>query len=83
MQISIENNDKNNFGIVYTPNNLVNKILDLIPRKYYQDPSNTWLDKGAGNGAFSLNLFSRLNIELSNNIINENERKRNIIKKMI
>lgn len=83
MQISIENNDKNNFGIVYTPNNLVNKILDLIPRKYYQDPSNTWLDIGAGNGAFSLNLFSRLNIELSNNIINENERKRHIIKNMI
>lgn len=83
MQITIENNDKNNFGIVYTPNNLVNKILDLIPKKYYQDPSNIWLDVGAGNGAFSLNLFSRLNIELSNNIINENERKRHIIKNMI
>ena len=80
---NIENNDKNNFGIVYTPNNLVNKILDLIPKKYYEDPSSTWLDIGAGNGAFCLNLFSRLNIGLSNKIVNENERKSHIIKNMI
>lgn len=83
LDYNIKNNDKNNFGIVYTPNSLVDKILDLIPKKYYQDPSNTWLDIGAGNGAFSLNLFSRLNIELSNNIIDNEKRKTHIIKNMI
>lgn len=81
--IFIKDNDKNKFGIVYTPNNLVNKILDLIPKSYYQDPSKIWLDIGAGRGAFSLNLFSRLNIELSNNIIDEEERRSHIINNMI
>ena len=52
--------DINNYGIVYTPNNLVNKILDLIPINYYRDPSLRWLDIGAGSGAFSINLYNRL-----------------------
>ena len=81
--LNLESNTKNNFGIIYTPNNLVDKILNLIPKKYYQDPSNTWLDIGAGCGAFSLNLFSRLLNELSNNILDVEERKDHIIKNMI
>ena len=29
--MSISKEDKNNYGIVYTPDSLVDKILDLIP----------------------------------------------------
>ena len=49
----MNNKEKENFGIVYTPEKLVDNILDLIPIKYYCDPSLTWLDIGAGNGAFA------------------------------
>ena len=31
LKMNISKEDKNNYGIVYTPDSLVNKILDLIP----------------------------------------------------
>ena len=63
---NLNNEDSINYGIIYTPNNLVNNILDLIPEKHFKDPKLKWLDIGAGNGAFSLNIFNRLNNNLSN-----------------
>ena len=63
---NLNNQDSINYGIIYTPNNLVNNILDLIPENYFKDPNLKWLDIGAGNGAFSLNIFNRLNNNLSN-----------------
>ena len=75
--------DKNNYGIVYTPNSLVDKILDLIPLEYYKNPALKWLDIGAGNGAFSLNLYNRLMTNLSNTIPNNETRKAHILENMI
>ena len=49
-------NKKEIYGLVYTPKKLVDEILDLIPIEYYNDPSLKWLDIGAGNGAFCINL---------------------------
>ena len=63
---NLNKEDSINYGIIYTPNNLVNNILDLIPENYFKDPNLKWLDIGAGNGAFSLNIFNRLNNNLSN-----------------
>jgi len=63
---NLNNEDSINYGIIYTPNNLVNNILDLIPENYFKEPNLKWLDIGAGNGAFSLNIFNRLNNNLSN-----------------
>ena len=75
--------EKENFGIVYTPEKLVDNILDLIPIKYYCDPSLTWLDIGAGNGAFAMRLYDKLYKYLKNKIENDEERKKHIIKNMI
>jgi len=75
--------DKNNYGIVYTPNSLVDKILDLIPLEHYKNPALKWLDIGAGNGAFSLNLYNRLMNNLSTAIPNNNTRKAHILENMI
>lgn len=63
---NLNNQDSINYGIIYTPNNLVNNILDLIPENYFKNSNLKWLDIGAGNGAFSLNIFNRLNNNLSN-----------------
>lgn len=75
--------DKNNYGIVYTPDSLVDKILDLIPLEHYKNPALKWLDIGAGNGAFSLNLYNRLMNNLSSTIPNNNTRKAHILENMI
>jgi 16S rRNA G966 N2-methylase RsmD len=81
--MSISKEDKNNYGIVYTPNSLVDKILDLIPLEHYKNPALKWLDIGAGNGAFSLNLYNRLMNNLSSTIPNNNARKAHILENMI
>ena len=52
--------DLNNYGIVYTPENLVNSMLDLIPIKFFKNKNLKFLDVGAGKGAFSVNLLNRL-----------------------
>ena len=74
---------KNNYGIVYTPYPLVDKILDLIPKHYYENPALKWLDVGAGNGAFSLNLYNRLVTNLAATFPNMETRRSHIIKNMI
>jgi len=74
---------KNNYGIVYTPNPLVDKILDLIPKHYYENPHLKWLDVGAGNGAFSQNLYNRLVTHLTKTFPNLETRRSHIIKNMI
>jgi tRNA1(Val) A37 N6-methylase TrmN6 len=81
--MSISKEDRNNYGIVYTPNSLVDKILDLIPLEYYKNPALKWLDIGAGNGAFSLNLFNRLMNNLSTALPNNEARKAHILENMI
>ena len=75
--------DINNYGIVYTPHNLVDKVLDLIPEKYFKNPQFTWLDIGAGNGAFSINLYNRLYKNLSEKIKDDGMRKNHILKNML
>jgi len=79
----ISKEDKNNYGIVYTPNSLVDKILDLIPLEHYKNPTLKWLDIGAGNGAFSLNLYNRLMNNLVTAIPNNETRKAHILENML
>jgi hypothetical protein len=81
--MELTNETRNKYGIVYTPNPLVTKILDLIPQHYYQNPNLKWLDSGAGNGAFVLNLYNRLINDLSAIIPNSETRKTHIIENMI
>jgi tRNA1(Val) A37 N6-methylase TrmN6 len=81
--MELTNETRNKYGIVYTPNPLVTKILDLIPQHYYQNPNLKWLDSGAGNGAFVLNLYNRLVNDLSGSIPNSETRKTHIIENMI
>jgi len=81
MELSSET--RNKYGIVYTPQPLVNKILDLIPQHYYQNPNLKWLDSGAGNGAFVLNLYNRLVNDLSAILPNSEKRKIHILENMI
>jgi len=73
----------NNYGIIYTPNDLVNAILDLIPKEYFKNPDLKWLDIGAGCGAFSLNLYNRLLNSQISNFSNIAETKNHIIKNML
>lgn len=75
--------DRNNYGIIYTPQPLVNQILNLIPNTCFQDKNNKWLDIGAGTGNFTIELFNRLTNNLKSNFKDMKECENFIIKNMI
>jgi tRNA1(Val) A37 N6-methylase TrmN6 len=75
--------DLNNYGIVYTPENLVNSMLDLIPIKFFKNRNLKWLDVGAGKGAFSLNLLNRLIKNLRDEFLTDEACKSHILKNML
>jgi tRNA1(Val) A37 N6-methylase TrmN6 len=75
--------DLNNYGIVYTPENLVNSMLDLIPIKFFKNKNLKWLDVGAGKGAFSLNLLNRLIKNLRDEFETDEACKSHILKYML
>jgi len=75
--------NKDLFGEVFTPFNLIHKILNLIPEKVFENPFNKWLDVGAGSGNFSIILYLKLLDSLSEKIPDIEERKKHIIKNMI
>ena len=79
----IEKNDKSNYGIVYTPFELIEKQLGQIPDQYFENPSLRWLDTGAGIGNYSIILFKHLYRGLAKIIVDSDERSRHIIEKMI
>jgi len=48
------------FGEVFTPPELVNKILDKLPADIWKDPNKKWLDPTCGDGAFLIEVKRRL-----------------------
>lgn len=51
---------KKQFGEVFTPPELVNEILDQLPPEVWNDPTKTWLDNSCGEGAFLIQIKTRL-----------------------
>ena len=47
-------------GEVFTPDVVVQKLLNQIPEEKFQDPNSTFLDNSAGNGNFLFALKQRL-----------------------
>ena len=80
---SIMKSNLNNYGIVYTPEKLVNSMLDLIPIKFFKNKTLKWLDIGAGKGAFSLNLLNRLIKNLRDEFETDEACKTHILKNML
>ena len=82
-KINIEREDITNYGIIYTPFDVVEEQLAQIPDHYFENLSLRWLDTGAGIGNYSIILFKRLYTGLAKIIVDSDERCRHIIEKMI
>ena len=55
---SKEKSDK--LGEVFTPNELINEMLDQLPNEIWTDPTKTWFDPAAGHGNFHIQVLKRL-----------------------
>ena len=79
----VSNNNKAIYGEVHTDFSIVNKILDLIPSHYYNNPNITWLDPCSGRGYFPMVLYKKLYKGLSSVITDNNSRSNHILTKNI
>jgi site-specific DNA-methyltransferase (adenine-specific) len=68
---------------VFTPNSLINDMLDKLPEVVWTNPDKTWLDPCAGLGNFSVQVLKRLMEGLSQWEPNEEVRKKHILENML
>ena len=52
--------DKRERGSVFTNSNLINKMLNKLPKKVWKNPDLKWLDPGCGIGNFHIIVYFRL-----------------------
>ena len=76
-------NKKKIFGEIFTPVELINKMLDTLPAHVWSNPNLKWLDPCAGHANFPLIILQRLMDGLQDEIKDVEERKQHILSKML
>lgn len=75
--------EKKKFGEVFTPMELVNKILDKLPHKVWFNTDLKWFDPANGMGNFPIAVYLRLIKTLEEAIPDYNKRKKHILENML
>ena len=75
--------EKKQFGEVFTPMNLINEMLDILPFEIWKDKNLKWFDPSTGIGNFQIAVYLRLMESLKNKIVNNKERKKHILENML
>lgn len=68
---------------VFTPPNMVDKVLDALPEEVWSNPSLKWLDPATKTGVFLRQITYRLMIGLKDKFPDEEERRQHIFQNMI
>lgn len=68
---------------VFTPPNIANKMLDMLPQELFSDPNATFLDPACKSGVFLREIAKRLLKGLEKKIPNLQERTNHIFKKQL
>ena len=75
--------EKKERGEVFTPISLIEEMLDKLPSEVWNNPNLKWLDPAAGIGNFPIVIYLRLMKGLSEDIPDEEARRRHILEKML
>lgn len=81
--LTIDTEKKNKLGEVFTPIDLINKVLDLLPSNVWTNHNLRWLDPCAGSGNFLAIVYIQLMNGLKSWQPNEGKRSSHIIKNML
>lgn len=73
--------DKKKRGVVFTNENTIIKLLDLLPDKVWSDKTLKWLDPGAGIANIMIYVYFKLMDNI--NIKNEENRRKHIVENML
>ncbi|MGC8736920.1 MAG: Eco57I restriction-modification methylase domain-containing protein, partial [Dissulfurimicrobium sp.] len=68
---------------VFTPPQLANRMLDLLPQKLWSDPEARFLDPACKSGVFLREIAKRLDRGLENKIHDQQERINHIMKNQL
>jgi hypothetical protein len=68
--LTIKKEEKDKFGEVFTPPELINEMLDRLPPEVWSNPELKWLDPANGIGNFPMIVYERLIKELPSNYKN-------------
>jgi site-specific DNA-methyltransferase (adenine-specific) len=71
------------FGEVFTPRQLIDEMLDTIPKEVWKNKDLKWLDPAVGIGNFPAAILDRLMIGLQEIIPNEDDRRKHILEEML
>lgn len=75
--------EKKKYGEVYTPLDVVMRLLDQIPASAWSDPTLKWFDPACGIGNFLVDIYYRLMDGLQTRFPDKDERRVHIITKML
>lgn len=81
LPIRVEKKDSN--GEVFTPRELVCKMLDAFPAAVWSNPNLKWLDPACGVGNFPVEVFYRLYDGLRKKMPDTQKRRHHIIRNML
>lgn len=81
--IGVGDVEKKSFGEVFTSLELVNEMLDTLPKEVWSNPNLKWLDPANGVGNFPIIIIQKLMIGLKEWEPNEEKRYKHIIENMI
>ena len=73
---------KDERGEVFTPMELVNEMLDTLPKEVWKNPNLKWLDPAAGMGNFPVAVYMRL-MEGLKGYKDEEKRRKHILEEML
>ncbi len=79
----IDEENKNIYAEVFTPFNIVNQMLDMLPCSIWNDPNLKWFEPSVGIGNFMILIYYRLMDGLKNEFPSSRRRHQHIIKKML
>jgi hypothetical protein len=71
------------FGEVFTPRQLIDEMLDTLPKDVWGNPDLKWLDPAVGIGNFPAAILDRLMVGLESVIQNEDDRRKHILEEML
>lgn len=81
--LQIRDIEKNKFGEVFTPIELINLILDEFPNKCWSNYNAKWFEPSAGIGNFMIIIYKRLMDGLKSWQPNKQKRSEHIIQNML
>ncbi len=75
--------EKKEFGEVFTPMELVNEMLNKLPKEIWTNKNLKWLDPASGMGNFPIAVYLKLNDSLTTIFPDGKKRKKHILENML